>query len=587
VLGQTFAFDDLQRMGDQPEEEVEEALAEALSAGLVQIAGEEAYTFSHVLIQQAMYAELLPRRRRRLHLAAGQAIEGLHERRRETRVAELAWHFLEAGDGARALPYTLIAGDQAGAVFGHDEAEQHYRTVLDLAQELGAELRKAEGLEKLGTVLLRTGRYGEALGMLEQAAGIHHGANDLPSEGRVVALIGQAHASRGTPDEGLQRVTALIRILEGSQPSRPLAALYDTLARLHQACSHYVECVDAAVEASRIAAAVGDTAIRLQAEATRGYTLMHLARHEEALQALQEVTAIAETQGDPASLAGTLCNLGAAYFLTGVLDRAKVCQEQALALGERTGDPIEIAAPLVDLGNIAFFLGSWSEARVQYERAAKTVEHLGAVPWLAHAQTFLGWLSLAEGDWQEAARHLESAISILRRRPDELLPVAEAVMAELELFQGMTEAALARLEPYATQESIGASQALWVLALAYLEVGDAVAAERTADDAVMRYTRQGVPMGLADALRARGFVLTHRERWEEAEKAFRDAVSESQRLPYPYAEARAQSEWGRMLLRRGEPQRGRKTLEEALAIFQRLGARKDVDRTEQALEEMG
>ena len=52
-------------------------------------------------------------------------------------------------------------------------------------------------------------------------------------------------------------------------------------------------------------------------------------------------------------------------------------------------------------------------------------------------------------------------------------------------------------------------------------------------------------------------------------------------MPYPYAEARLLHVHGQLLAVQGEPELARKRLEAALAIFRRLGARKDLERTEQ------
>jgi hypothetical protein len=54
-------------------------------------------------------------------------------------------------------------------------------------------------------------------------------------------------------------------------------------------------------------------------------------------------------------------------------------------------------------------------------------------------------------------------------------------------------------------------------------------------------------------------------------------------MPYPYFEARVLVQLSRVHARREEPEEARARLEEALAIFQRLGARRDVEWTEQAL----
>jgi class 3 adenylate cyclase len=117
VLGQTFNFDELLALSKRDERELERALDETSAAGMLREAGRDTFGFDHALTQQALYAELSSRRRRRLHLAAGEVIEALSEHARQTRSAELAWHFLEADVPERALPYALLAGEQAAAAW--------------------------------------------------------------------------------------------------------------------------------------------------------------------------------------------------------------------------------------------------------------------------------------------------------------------------------------------------------------------------------------------------------------------------------------------------------------------------------------
>ncbi|MBV9281236.1 MAG: AAA family ATPase, partial [Chloroflexi bacterium] len=83
VLGQAFGFDDLLATGEDNEEE--ESLEEAKRVGLIRVTGRDSYAFSHALTHQAIYEELPAGRRRRLHLAAGRALECLPERIRRRR----------------------------------------------------------------------------------------------------------------------------------------------------------------------------------------------------------------------------------------------------------------------------------------------------------------------------------------------------------------------------------------------------------------------------------------------------------------------------------------------------------------------
>jgi Flp pilus assembly protein TadD len=86
-----------------------------------------------------------------------------------------------------------------------------------------------------------------------------------------------------------------------------------------------------------------------------------------------------------------------------------------------------------------------------------------------------------------------------------------------------------------------------------------------------------------EALRVRAKVLSMRGRAEEAAAALEEALSWASPMPYPYAEARLLHEYGLLHIREGESKEARKRLSAALGIFGRLGAKKDVVRTEQAL----
>jgi hypothetical protein len=88
---------------------------------------------------------------------------------------------------------------------------------------------------------------------------------------------------------------------------------------------------------------------------------------------------------------------------------------------------------------------------------------------------------------------------------------------------------------------------------------------------------------LVDALWVRGLVATHRGQWEAAADAFDEALALARPMPYPYGQARALQ--GKALLNAqcGQRVRAGESLAEALTIFQRLGARKDIERVEQEL----
>src|SRR5690349_5184404 len=68
------------------------------------------YTFCHALLQEGAYQSLLRADRRRIHLAAGQALESLAADKPPSAGLwlQLARHFAEASDQARAVHYYTL-----------------------------------------------------------------------------------------------------------------------------------------------------------------------------------------------------------------------------------------------------------------------------------------------------------------------------------------------------------------------------------------------------------------------------------------------------------------------------------------------
>src|SRR5262249_49105942 len=91
------------------------------------------YTFTHDLIREVMLHDMSAARRARWHRLTGEALAQWAGRDEDSLwAAQLAYHFTEARELARALPYALEAGDHAAALYAHVDAERHYQVAADL-----------------------------------------------------------------------------------------------------------------------------------------------------------------------------------------------------------------------------------------------------------------------------------------------------------------------------------------------------------------------------------------------------------------------------------------------------------------------
>jgi tetratricopeptide (TPR) repeat protein len=124
------------------------------------------------------------------------------------------------------------------------------------------------------------------------------------------------------------------------------------------------------------------------------------------------------------------------------------------------------------------------------------------------------------------------------------------------------------------------------LAEAYLEVGDSERARAVLDDGLALARAMQNRLDILAMRRVEGMLLAHEGRWEEAEEAFRDAVSLARSSAIPYAEARVLYEWGGMDWEMGAVQQAQERWHQAFTLFQRLGAKPYSERTERLLSEV-
>jgi class 3 adenylate cyclase/tetratricopeptide (TPR) repeat protein len=149
VIGRHFDLALLTLVAEQSEDAILDALDEATRAALVaEVPGSaDHFSFSHALIRTTLYEELSAARRARLHRKVGEVLEELTGSTPETRIDELAHHWLAAtqvADMAKAIGYARQAGDRALANLAFEEAAAHFEralAVLEPRDQEGTRLR--------------------------------------------------------------------------------------------------------------------------------------------------------------------------------------------------------------------------------------------------------------------------------------------------------------------------------------------------------------------------------------------------------------------------------------------------------------
>ncbi|MFD5480443.1 helix-turn-helix transcriptional regulator [Streptomyces hawaiiensis] len=174
VAGRRAEHDVLREAVGLPEEELESALREAVGRQLLVAGGDDTYSFRHALAREAVYADLLPGERARLHGAFARLLAG-RGRTAET-AAERAHHYRESHDLAEALAASLEAADHAQRVGAPAEEQRHLEAALDLWPAVGPEARPSGGGVDRVTLTLRASAAAAHAGELHRAVSLSRSA---------------------------------------------------------------------------------------------------------------------------------------------------------------------------------------------------------------------------------------------------------------------------------------------------------------------------------------------------------------------------------------------------------------------------
>ncbi|MFP5362132.1 MAG: ATP-binding protein [Thermoleophilia bacterium] len=307
VIGREFRIDTLQRVSGAEPAQLDEALGEAVGTGIVaERAGTlGAYAFSHGLIREAVYDDLGPHRRGRLHREVGLVLEDLYAADPEPRVAELAHHFFAAaatGEPTRAIEYSVRAGERAMRLVAYEEAAEHFARALHVygLQRQADAPRRCDLLLALGAAQSRAGDSRAARETFLRAAGLARrlGAPERLAKAALGYGAGMGGFELGRVDEGLVALLDEAREALGDEDGPLRARVLGRQATELYFSDRVQERAALADQAVAIARRCGDRAALASTLSARLLALWGPENGLQRLQAASDVVGLAEEAGD-------------------------------------------------------------------------------------------------------------------------------------------------------------------------------------------------------------------------------------------------------------------------------------------------
>jgi tetratricopeptide (TPR) repeat protein len=208
AIGIEFEFNLCQSMVDVSGHDLRRGLDEAARAGIVTTLGHGRYRFSHALMREAVYEELDTNGRVRIHGKIANWMEETYRENIDSHLAELAYHFREAGVTEKAIEYSHRAAKAASAVFAHAVAAAHFRDALVLSEGQN-DSRRAAMLVRLGRLEVFHFDPTEGAAHLEAAVSIYRELKDGRKTAATNAFLGLALSSQPDFSPGTNVTRAL------------------------------------------------------------------------------------------------------------------------------------------------------------------------------------------------------------------------------------------------------------------------------------------------------------------------------------------------------------------------------------------
>jgi tetratricopeptide (TPR) repeat protein len=540
ILGKNFEFSKLAAVAERSEDELLDALDEAVAAQLLETGAGEAVAFTHDKIREVLYQELNPIRRRRLHTRVADGLEALREKGGPVAIEDLAHHSMEGGCLDRGFNYAMEAAADAATLFAYSDALGLYERARECAEMLGRldELPKID--TAIGDVFSLKGEPLNAAGAYERALkAIDDPAQSMPLKckiGECYVLIGDSRA-----------LTYVEEAKTGLDPeTQPAEVARATMieARFHHYNGRSGRAAELLLQAREPAERSGDITLLNWIYAYIAGAYQHLADFEESDRWNLRNVDLGEANDNPGVTAVGFEGLMENAFMRGDWCTCLEHVARHRELGEKVGSSDRLAWNHIGLAFANYGLGNLAEAEVACDDGLEIGERLGD----ERLATFLaGWKALVAAE---------------QGRIDESVPRADAAVERgdiLGLKTGQVESRRARA------------------CIAQLE-GDHETVLAMADrtDEILEGTDESMfPIWWSPTI-CRSLVATGR--LDEAEQRLEATLEATRRSDMPHWEAMTLGVRGRLHAARGDETAALDDLDAAIAIFEELGSRLELAR---------
>ena len=389
VLDKQLSYEVIRHIAEVDDTEVSRSLDELVRHQVLLESEAEwtlMYSFRHPLIRELLAAELALSTRREFHTRLASSLETYYGETADEHADELAYHFGHAHPsvaGVKAIQYLRVAGDSALRRQANQEATDYLQEALDRIEAAppGDALERIEEVAPRDCIMKSLARARRRLGEIQ------------PSTALWKRLLTSAHANN---DAGA------------------LAGLHRELGLTHMADGALEEAIEAFAAAAEWANTASDVPLVIRSQLAQALCFQATGQAEPAAKAVEVSLNLAEELGHSGLLGRVHSAALRLNIWTGHIDEVRVHAEKALSLSRASGDRgVEFWSQWA-MGAMEGLIGNTSEMEKRIHQARRLADEIGSP--LLHLETneLSIELAYARGDWVEGIALGHRSIELAR-----------------------------------------------------------------------------------------------------------------------------------------------------------------------------
>ncbi len=421
LIGSDFNFEVLERVMKIDVLDLLDGIDRLIDYDLIeekQDTGEEIYTFTHLQTRSVLLDNMGKSRKRVYHRKIGSVIENFYSNELEKHYYDLSRHYFEGKKYEKAYKYSINAAEKAvesldlhTAVEYFDKGIESLQKSRNMAQK---EKKYIEVLERKAEICYQLEDWNLSKYSYEKIIEKADEINDDKKKAEGLFNLGNLFINLRRFEKGLKNTEKALEIYRQIDDKNGIAKSERNIGYINQNNNKFDEAIDHYKESIKNAEDIENEGILVSSYFELGGTYSLIGNHEKSIKFLKKSIPILESFEDYSDLSEVYNRMGDQYMKNGEWNNAKESFDKSMEYSEKLDDKIFIGWSSFNAAELLTKTSNMNEAKSYLAESKEVLKTTDNKVGLAAVYKVEGIIDKIEGNYEDAIKKLEKSIEILK-----------------------------------------------------------------------------------------------------------------------------------------------------------------------------